>query len=122
MKGIIRNTSVAMISLALSAMASAADLSGTWTLEVDTGQGISKPTMTLAQEGSQVTGTYTSDQLGTSDIAGTVDGDQFTLTANMSMQGQDFALEYTGSQNDDAISGNVDLAGMGGGEFTGKRQ
>lgn len=121
MNGIIRNTSVVFASLVFSAVAAAGDLSGTWELAVDSPQATSKPTMTLTQEGNEVTGTYTGS-FGSSDIAGTVDGDEFVLTANMSAQGQEVALTYSGSQSDDTISGNLDLGGMGGAEFTGKRQ
>jgi hypothetical protein len=120
MKGLLKVTALTL-GLTVGALASAADLSGTWVLTVESPQGTSNPTMTLTQDGQKVSGTY-SGSLGSSDISGTVDGESFELKANLSMQGQDVPLTYTGSQNGDTMSGNLDLAGMGGAEFTGSRQ
>ncbi|MGQ9425161.1 hypothetical protein ACXYTJ_06545 [Gilvimarinus sp. F26214L] len=121
MQGITKQATLFCFAMLLSGASLAADLSGTWVLNVDSPQGASTPTMTLTQDGDKVSGTY-EGSLGSSDISGTVDGDEFTLVANLSMQGQDFALTYTGTQNGDSVSGNVDVAGMGGAPFTGKRQ
>ncbi|MEX1033185.1 MAG: hypothetical protein WDZ30_07475 [Cellvibrionaceae bacterium] len=122
MKGVLSKTTVVLFGLAMSAAVSAGDLSGTWVLTVQSDQGTSNPTLKLDQDGNALTGTYESPQLGTADVSGTVDGDQFNVTANLSMQGQEFALTYSGKQDGDSMSGNLDLGGMGGAEFTGKRQ
>lgn len=120
MKGMLKTTALCL-GLFTTSLAAAADLSGTWVLSVESPQGTSSPTMTLNQDGDKVTGTYTGS-IGSSDISGTVEGDKFTLTANLSMQGQEIPLTYTGTQNGDNMSGNLDLAGMGAAEFTGARK
>lgn len=120
MKGMFK-VSALTIGLFLGALANAADLSGTWVLTVESPQGTSNPTMTLSQDGQNVTGTY-SGSLGSSDISGTVDGDTFELVANLSMQGQEIPLTYTGTQKGDNMSGSLDLAGMGGADFEGSRR
>jgi hypothetical protein len=120
MKGMIKVTALTL-GLAFGALANAADLSGTWVLTVESPQGTSNPTMTLTQDGESVSGTY-SGSLGSSDISGTVDGDSFKLVANLSMQGQEIPLTYTGTQSGDSMTGSLDLAGMGGADFTGSRQ
>lgn len=121
MKGMISKIMVLCFGLALSVVASAADLTGTWVLTVDSPQGTSNPTMVLQQDGNKVTGTY-QGSFGSAELTGTVDGDSFTLNADMSMQGQDFTLTYSGTQNGDSMTGEVELAGLGGAGFTGKRE
>lgn len=120
MKGLFK-ISALTIGLVFGALANAADLSGTWVLTVESPQGTSNPTMTLTQDGQNVSGTY-SGSLGSSDISGTVDGDTFKLVANLSMQGQEIPLTYTGTQKGDNMSGSLDLAGMGGADFEGSRR
>ncbi len=100
------------------------DVTGTWIFDVtiDDGGG-GTPTVTLKQEGDQLTGHYSSDQLGEADLSGTVKGREITFSFDADVQG--FALEvtYTGTvEGDDAISGTMSLSGFGGGTFTGKRQ
>lgn len=121
MKGMTTKIITLCFGLALSAAVSAADLTGTWLLNVDSPQGTSNPTMILEQNGNEVTGTY-QGSLGSAPLKGTVDGNSFTLNAEMSMQGMDFTLTYSGTVDGDSMSGDVDLAGMGGAGFTGERQ
>lgn len=121
MKGMPTKIIALCLGLALSAAASAADLTGTWVLTVDSPQGTANPTMVLEQDGNNVTGTY-EGSMGSAKLNGTVDGDSFVLNAEMSMQGMDFTLTYSGTQNGDSMKGDVDLAGMGGAGFTGERQ
>lgn len=121
MKGMTAKIMALCFGIALSAAASAADLTGTWVLTVDSPQGTSNPTMVLEQNGDKVSGTY-QGSMGSADLSGTVNGDSFTLSAEMSMQGMDFTLTYSGTQSGDNMTGEVDLAGMGGAGFTGKRQ
>lgn len=99
------------------------DVTGTWIFDVTSDAGGGKPTVTLKQEGDQLTGHYSSDQLGEADLSGTVKGREITFSFETEAQG--FALEvtYTGTvEGDDAISGTMSLGDFGGGTFTGKRQ
>lgn len=121
MKGMTGKLVALCFGLALSAAVSAADLTGTWVLTVDSPQGTSNPTMVLKQDGDKVSGTY-EGAFGSAELTGTVEGNSFTLNAEMSMQGQDFTLTYSGTQDGDTMTGQVDLAGLGGAGFTGKRQ
>lgn len=121
MKGMTTKLIALCVGVAFSAAAAAADLTGTWVLTVDSPQGTSNPTMVLEQKGNEVTGTY-QGTIGSAPLKGTVDGNNFVLSAEMSMQGMDFTLTYSGTQDGDSMKGDVDLAGMGGAGFTGKRQ
>ena len=117
----LKNTLLIIIGLAFSAVA-AADLTGTWLLTVESDQGTSNPSVVLKQEGNELTGTYKSPQLGETPLTGSVDGDSFKFKVSLSMQGQDFAIDYSGKANGGEMSGELDLAGMGGAKFTGKKQ
>ncbi len=100
------------------------DVTGTWIFDVATDDGGGgTPTVTLKQEGDQLTGHYSSDNLGEADLSGTVKGREITFSFDVDLEG--FALEvtYTGTvEGGDAISGTMSLGDFGGGTFTGKRQ
>ncbi|MFV8227053.1 hypothetical protein ACNKXV_13975, partial [Christiangramia aquimixticola] len=49
------------------------DLTGTWTVDVQTDMGSGNPTFVLKQEGEKITGTY-SGSLGDSQVTGTLKG------------------------------------------------
>lgn len=99
------------------------DLSGSWQLTVNTDNGVSNPTMTLTQEGSALSGSYSSQALGESDVTGSVDGDKVTISFSASLQGQSVPVVYSGTiGGDGTLSGGLDIAdGMLTGTFTATR-
>lgn len=105
------------------AAAQTANLAGTWNLQVTTDQGTTTPTLTLVQDGDELTGRYSSATLGEADVTGTVTGSSFTVTLTASMQGQSIPVTYTGALGADGkLSGKIDIAGgMMGGDFTATR-
>ncbi len=114
----------ALVALSLGAAEAAAqeaDLTGTWNLEVVTGQGSGNPTMVLEQNGNTITGTYESALLGNAEVSGTLEGNEFTISFTVNAQGQSAPVTYTGTVEGDSMSGQFDLAGMAGGPFTGTR-
>lgn len=99
-----------------------ADLTGSWILEVTTDAGSGTPTFDLVQDGEKVTGKY-AGQLGEADVEGTVDAEgNFSIVYEADMGGQKLAVSYSGKVSGDTMEGKLDLAGMGGGTFTGKKQ
>jgi len=113
--------SIACIAgLVLSSIA-AADMTGKWSVTVQTEMGAGTPTFDLTEADGKLSGTYTG-QMGSQPVSGTVDGENFTLVINVDAQGQSMAMTYTGAVNGDAIEGKLDFGGMGGGTFTGKKQ
>lgn len=129
MKRSIRTEGIALW-LVLIALASAptmaaaqVDVSGTWQMTVNTDNGVTNPTMTLNQEGTAVTGTYSSEALGRSDVRGEVDGNSVTISFTASLQGQSIPVVYTGMLGEDGtLSGRLDIAdGMLTGTFTATR-
>ena len=113
----------AAVAHADEAAAQTANLAGTWNLQVVTDQGTTTPTLTLVQDGDELTGRYSSATLGEAEVTGTVTGSNFTVTLNASMQGQSIPVTYTGALGADGkLTGKIDIAGgMMGGDFTATR-
>jgi hypothetical protein len=111
---------------ALATTATAAvlhDLTGRWNLAVVTDNGTGYPVLELKQEGDKVTGTYTSNAMGSRTISGNVRGDTVSFVLSASAGGEGVVLTYTARIiGTDSLNGTVDFAGMGGASFTGKRQ
>ncbi len=118
---IFKKMAILVTGLFFSVMAFA-DLTGSWLLEVTTDAGSGAPTFELVQDGEKVTGKYTG-QLGEADVEGTVDAEgNFSIVYSADMGGQKLEVTYSGKASGDSMEGKLDLAGMGGGTFTGKKQ
>ena len=113
---------IAAASIVAAAQAARIDLTGTWVFTVDTSAGSGTPTITLKQDGDALTGHY-SGQLGEADLTGSVKGGELVFKFTAEVQGLKLVCTYTGTvENKDALKGGVDIAGLGAGTFTAKRQ
>ncbi len=115
---------VAMMMTMPSANAQAAkvNVTGKWLFNVETGAGSGTPTMTFTQDGEKLTGKY-NGQFGDADLTGTVKGQDIAFSFNVDAQGTALTFKYTGTiENKDALKGKVEIAGLGEGTFTAKRQ
>src|SRR5262245_41735067 len=101
----------AALSLATAA-AWAADVTGTWNMTVETGNGTGNPTFVLKQEGEKVTGNY-KGQLGEAPVTGTIKGNELALNYKISAQGVDLEVKYTGTVDGKNVSGKVSLGELG---------
>ena len=125
-----RSLGLALASLVVATLPSPvsaqepANVAGHWALEVTTDvAGTTTPSVVLEQDGATLSGHYSSEALGEADVTGTVDGNDFVFSFESGAQGQVFNVTYTGSlQDDGTIAGKIDLGGLGGGPFTGKRR
>jgi len=98
------------------------DVTGKWVFAVETGAGSGTPTMTFKQDGEKLTGHY-SGQLGEAELTGTVKGQDIAFKFTVDVQGQTLNATYTGTvDSKDSMKGKVELAGLGDGTFTAKRQ
>ena len=105
--------------LALAVAALAADLTGTWELQVESDVGTGTPTFTFKQDGNKLSGTY-SGQLGEAPVTGTVDGDKVQFSFEISPAGDKIRVTYSGTAyGGNKIKGTVDFGGMGKVTFTG---
>lgn len=97
------------------------DLTGAWTFSVTTENGTGTPSVTLEQDGEEITGLYSSPRLGARRLVGTFDGD--TLVFRIAPgEGSDIIMTFTGTlQEDGTLAGTADFGGMGGATFTAVR-
>ena len=113
--------SLAMLALAGTAVFAAdVNVTGEWTMTVETQAGAGSPHFSLKQEGTSVTGHY-KGQLGEAPVTGTVNGNEVTLKYSVNAQGADLTVTYTGTVEGDTMKGKVSLGDFGDGTFTGKR-
>jgi hypothetical protein len=112
---------LAVAALAVAQLASAADVTGTWIMAVQTGAGSGSPTFVLVQKGEALSGTY-KGMLGEAQVTGTVKGEDVTIEYTVDGQGQTLAVKYSGKTDGKTMSGKVSLGQLGEGTFTGTKQ
>jgi hypothetical protein len=98
------------------------NVSGTWTMNVETSAGSGTPAITLKQNGGELTGRYRG-QLGEALVAGTVRGNTIEFAFDVSLEGAPLHVVYTGTAVDStSMKGTVKLGALADGTFTGKKQ
>jgi hypothetical protein len=105
----------------VGAAADPPDVTGTWTMAVETAMGSGNPTFTLEQDGDTITGTY-EGFFGRAPVAGSIEGDQVTLSIEVNAQGQDMKVDYLGTVDGDTMTGKVLFGDFGEGTFEGTRE
>ena len=99
------------------AVAQTTNVTGEWAFNVTTDQGAGTPTITFKQDGEKLTGKYVG-QLGSSDLTGTVKGNDITFNFTVDVQGQQAPVTYKGTVEKNTMKGTLDIAGMVNGTFT----
>jgi hypothetical protein len=99
----------------------AVNVTGTWVFDVQTSAGSGSPTMMFKQEGEKLTGHY-SGQLGELPLTGTVKDSKITFQMDVSVEGTNLTIVYSGTVEKDAMKGTVSLGQAGDGTFTAKRK
>ena len=94
----------------------AANMTGTWNLELVTAGGTGNPVFVLKQDGEKLSGTY-KGRFGEAPCTGTIKGNDFVITYDL----QGNKVIYKGKVEGDKVSGEADLAGQASGKFTGVR-
>jgi hypothetical protein len=100
------------------------NVAGAWTMEVTTDAGgTTTPSLTLVQDGTALTGHYSSETLGEADVTGTVEGNRVTINFAVDMQGQEVPVTYAATVDAQGVmTGTIDLAGgLATGTFTARR-
>lgn len=99
------------------------DVTGKWVFNVTTQAGTGTPTVTLKQQGDSLTGHYSSQTLGETELKGTLKNGKIMFRFPVSAEGTTLTVTYTGTvDTKDSMKGNVDIGGMASGSFTAKRQ
>ena len=94
-------------------------IDGTYKVEVTTPMGKEGGAMTLKADGEVLTGSVTSSGV-TTDIKGTVDGDDFEFAANINTPAGMLDVTISGTVEDDSVSGRFKTP-MGNMVFAGER-
>jgi hypothetical protein len=97
----------ALLALALSLPALAADVTGKWTAEFETQVGVQKYTFDLKADAGKLTGTAAFERMGDKGTAelkeGKVEGDKVSFVEMLDFQGNSVRIEYTGVLAGDEI-------------------
>jgi hypothetical protein len=96
------------------------DVTGAWSVEVETSAGSGNPSFNLKQEGEKLSGRY-KGAFGEFDVTGSLKGNQIEFSFKATGQ-VDGTVVYTGTTDGKTMKGKVNLAGVGEGTFTGKKQ
>ena len=127
----MRNLSITLLlSAAIASPGAAQDLAGTWEISTQGGRGGPQTsTLVLAQDGETLTGTMTFSFGGRGGGGGgpqefevsngTVDGNSFSFTVTLSLQGNSIDLNYSGTVDGKEMSGTRGGPRGGGQPFTG---
>jgi hypothetical protein len=112
---------LAIAAFTIAQAASAADVTGTWIMAVETSAGSGSPTFVLVQKGESLSGSY-KGQLGEAQVTGTVKGEEVTIEYKVDGQAGSLAVKYSGKTDGKTMSGKVSLGQLGEGTFTGAKQ
>ena len=112
-----------LILAAVSSLAMAVDVSGTWEITVQTPRGDERTSeMTIAQDGEKITVTMEGFQGDELTAEGTIKDDKIEWTVNISSQRGDFSITYTGTVEGDTMTGEAQMADFGTMEWSAKKK
>jgi hypothetical protein len=97
------------------------NISGTWTLTVETPMGARDMKLEATQSGETLTGSIANPQ-GNMPITGTVKGNDVAFMMKVNAQGMDLQIDYKGMVEGDTMKGTAKFGEFGDGTFTGKKQ
>jgi hypothetical protein len=97
------------------------DVTGKWAFTLET-PFPGTPTVTFTQKGDSISGTYTSQVLGTKEFVGTAKAGTVRFSFSAESGGQNFVMSFVGKLDGaDAMAGTLDFSGMADGTFSAKR-
>ena len=120
---IISTTAAVLLCVGVStssAQSTKVDVTGAWTLTVQSDAGVSMPAVTFKQAGEKLTGHYSSMLVGEAELTGSVKNQAIEFTVHADVQGTKFDLKFEGTVEKDSMKGTL-ATDFGGGTFTAKR-
>lgn len=94
------------------AAAQDAQVAGTWTLSAPgRGGNMQNSTLTLKQDGKNLTGTLAGGRGGEAPLTGTISGNSITFSVTRQTQNGDLKIDYTGTVSGDSMKGTVNMRG-----------
>ena len=113
---------VAVLVSAPTDGAAQTDLSGMWTLTVQSDQGDQPLPITIVQDGESLTASGEVPELGPIEMKGTLDGSDVFFEWDLYIEGMELNIVFTGTiAEDGTISGTADFGGFGEGGWSAKR-
>lgn len=104
-----------------SSQADSINVSGKWDVTVQSPEGTATPTITLAQNGEKITGTYMG-KMGKAGLEGTLKGKDIKFVVVLKFQGQPINVTYSGTVEGDAMKGTVRFSSGGSGTWSARLQ
>ena len=99
----------------------AAGVAGAWLLTVESPMGTRENEAVFVQSGEQLTGVI-KGQRGEAPLTGALNGDAIKFGVNVTIQGQNLNIDYSGTVAGDTMGGTVVFGEFGDGKWTGKRK
>ena len=100
----------------------AQDLSGMWTLTIQSPDGDQPVPVTIVQDGEVLKATGEIPELGPVEMVGTIEGSDVRLEWDLYIEGMELNIVFTGMLAEDGtLSGSADFGGFGEGAWTAKR-
>jgi imidazolonepropionase-like amidohydrolase len=117
-----RPVDLSLRPVAPPASAGGTSAGGTWTLNINLGEGDVASTLTLEQQGGQLSGSI-QGALGSAEIANASSGagGEIRFTARLTIGGQTTEATFTGTITGNEMRGTVQIVGRSPGSFTGTR-
>ncbi len=111
-----------LLVASLSLVVLAADISGTWAMTITTQQGEMESEMSIEQDGEKITVTMEGFQGDEMVGEGTFKDNKAEWSVTISTPNGDFTISYTGTLEDDTLSGEAELGDYGTMEWTAKKK
>ena len=115
-------TAVAVLVSAPTDGAAQTDLSGMWLLTLSSEQGDQPLSITITQDGQELTATGDGGEIGPVEMKGMLDGSDVRFEWDLYIEGFELDIVFMGTIGDDGtISGTADFGDLGQGSWTAKR-
>jgi hypothetical protein len=96
-------------------------ITGTWIVTTESPMGSRDADAIFTQSGEQLGGKMVSSR-GEVPLTGTLKGDAVAFAMNVTVQGNELQIDYTGTVTGDTMSGTVEFGPLAKGKWTGKRK
>jgi hypothetical protein len=99
----------------------AGDVAGAWQLTVESPMGTRENEAVFVQNGQQLSGVI-KGQRGETPLTGSITGEDIKFGINVTIQGQNLNIDYSGKVTGDTMGGTVVFGEFGDGKWSGKRK
>lgn len=111
-----------LVVASLSVVGLAADISGTWAMTLETQRGPMESEMTIEQDGENIKVTMEGFQGDEMIGEGTFKDNKAEWSVTVSTPNGDFTISYTGTLEEDTLSGEAEMGDFGTMEWTAKKK